>query len=151
MLALLCILFAVGSGPVLAQRCDRDCLAGLMTQYVDAVVAHDASRLPLADTVKVTVDGRDGDLESGIWQSVTGFQGFRQDYLDLRQQVAAAHLVFHEGENHVLLSVLLHVDGNNRISGVESLVQRLTPTSRFQPRDLGAPIRGMNDPVPAGE
>ena len=61
-----------------------------MTQYVDAVVAQDASRLPLADSVKVTVDGRDGDLESGIWESVTGFQGFRQDYLDVQKQVAAA-------------------------------------------------------------
>lgn len=148
----LVLLLANGfSGAAQAAACDRDCLAGLLTQYVDALVAHDTSRLPLADTVKVTVDGRAGDLETGIWQSVTGFQGFRQDYLDLKQQVAAAHLVFHEGENHILLSVLLHVDGNNRISGVESLVQRLTPTSRFQPRELGAPIRGMNDPVPAGE
>lgn len=148
---LLAMLLAAQSGSAAAQGCNRDCLAGLMTQYVDAVVAQDATSLPLADTVKVTVDGRDSDLETGIWQSVTGFQGFRQDYLDVRQQVAAAHLVFHEGENHILLSVLLHVDGNNRINGVESLVQRLTPTSRFQPRELGAPIRGMDDPVPAGE
>ena len=148
---LLAMLLAAQSGSAAAQGCNRDCLAGLMTQYVDAVVAQDATSLPLADTVKVTVDGRDSDLETGIWQSVTGFQGFRQDYLDVRQQVAAAHLVFHEGENHILLSVLLHVGGNNRINGVESLVQRLTPTSRFQPRELGAPIRGMDDPVPAGE
>jgi len=134
-----------------AQGCDRACLADLLTQYVDAMVAHDASRLPLADNVKVTVNGNAGNLEDGIWQSVTGFQGFRQDYLDLRQQVAAAHLVFHEGDNHILLSVLLHVDGNNAISGVESLIQRLTPESRFQPRELGAPIRHMNDPIPPGE
>ena len=29
-------------------------------------------------------------------------------------------------------------------------VQRVTPDSRFQPTELGGPIRGMNDPVPAG-
>jgi hypothetical protein len=134
-----------------AQGCDRACLADLMTQYVDALVAHDYERLPLADNVKYTVDGQAGKLGEGAWQSVTSAQGFRQDYLDLRQQVAAAHVVFMEGENHLLLSVLLHVDGANEISGIETLEQRLTPTSRFQPRELGAPIRGMDDPIPAGE
>lgn len=144
-------LLALCSGSTFAQGCDRACLADLMTQYVDAVVAHDYERLPLADSVKYTVDGQAGKLGEGLWQSVTSAQGFRQDYLDLRQQVAAAHVVFMEGENHVLLSVLLHVDGTNEISGIETLEQRLTPTSRFQPRELGGPIRYMNDPIRAGE
>ncbi len=150
-LALLIMLTCSITANVQAAMCDRTCLGGLLTQYIDALVAHDASRLPLADSVKVTVDGKAGNLDEGIWETVTGFQGFRQDYLDLDKQVAAAHMVFHEGDNHILLSVLLHVDGNSHISGVESLIQRLTPTSRFQPRELGAPIRGMNDPIPAGE
>jgi len=135
----------------LAQGCDRSCLADLMTQYVDALVAHDHTRLPLAAEVKFTVDGEAGKLGEGLWTTVTGNQGFRQDYLDVKQQVAAAHLVFNEGENHVLLSALLHVDADSKISGIETLIQRLTPTSRFQPRELGGPIRGMNDPIPAGE
>jgi hypothetical protein len=134
-----------------AQACDRACLAGMIDQYVDAVVAHDHTRLPLADSVKFTVDGQAGTLGEGLWQSVTGFHGFRQDYLDLRQQVAASHVVFHEGENQILLSVLLHVDGEQKINGIETLIQRTTPTSRFQPRELGGPIRGMNDPIPEGQ
>jgi hypothetical protein len=44
---------------------------------------------------------------------------------------------------------VLHVEGI-RIGGVETLVQRFNPNSRFQPKVLGAPIKGMNDPVPAG-
>jgi hypothetical protein len=135
----------------LAHGCDRCCLAVLMTLYVDALVAHDHTRLPLAAEVKFTVDGEAGKLGEGLWTTVTGNQGFRQDYLDVKQQVAAAHLVFNEGENHVLLSALLHVDADSKISGIETLIQRLTPTSRFQPRELGGPIRGMNDPIPAGE
>jgi hypothetical protein len=138
-------------GTAFAQGCDRTCLAGLMTQYVDALVAHDATRLPLAATVKYTVDGQAGKLGEGVWQSVTGAQGFRQDYLDVKQQVAAAHVVLKEGNNQVLLSALLHVDGAKKITGIETLIQRITPTSRFQPSELGAPIRGMNTPVPAGE
>ena len=145
------VLSTLTSGTALAQGCDRACLADLVTQYADAVVAHDATRLPLADPVKFTVDGQNGMLSEGLWQSVTGAQSFRQDYLDVKQQVAAAHLVFNEGENQILHSVLLHVDGANQISGIETLNQRITPTSRFQPRELGAPIRGMNDPIPEGE
>ena len=142
---------SLASSATFAQGCDRACLADLMTHYVDAVVAHDHTRLPLADVVKFTVDGQSGVLGEGLWQSVTGAQGFRQDYLDLKQQVAAAHVVFDEGENQILLSVLLHIDGDQKINGIETLIQRTTPTSRFQPRELGGPIRGMNDPVPAGE
>jgi hypothetical protein len=138
-------------GAIFAQGCDRACLADLISQYSDAVVTHDLSKLPLAANVKYTVDGQAGMMNEGIQQTVTGAQGFRQDYLDVRQQVAAAHLVFGEGENQILHSVLLHVDAANKISGIETLNQRITPTSRFQPRELGAPIRGMNDPIPAGE
>ncbi|MDY6983214.1 MAG: hypothetical protein SV422_09005 [Pseudomonadota bacterium] len=132
-------------------HCDRTCLADLLTQYSAAVVAHDLGTLPLADSVKYTVDGQAAKMEEGLTQSVTAGHSFRQDYLDVRQQVAAAHMVFMEGENHVLHTVLLHVDGASRISGIETLNQRLTPTSRFQPTELGAPIRGMNDPIPEGE
>lgn len=135
---------------VAAQACDRDCLTGMITQYVDALVAHDPSLLPLADEVKFTEDSQALELGEGLWQTVTAEHGFRQDYIDLEKQVAASHVAFHEGENQVLLSVLLHVD-DMEIAGIETLVQRVTPQSRFQPRELGGPIRGMNDPVPAGE
>ena len=145
------MLAVFGSGSALAQGCDRACLADLLTQYSAAIVAHDLGTLPLADEVKYTVDGQAAKMEEGLTQSVTAGHGFRQEYLDVRQQVAAAHLVFMEGENQVLHSVLLHVDGENKISGIETLNQRITPTSRFQPTELGGPIRGMDDPIPEGE
>jgi hypothetical protein len=141
---------SLASNAALAQGCDRACLADLMTQYIDALVAHDQTRLPLTADVKFTVDGEAGKFGEGLWTSITGKQGFRQDYIDVRQQVAAAHVALNEGENQILLSALLHVNGDNKISGIETLVQRVTPTSRFQPRELGKPIRGMNDPIPAG-
>jgi hypothetical protein len=46
--------------------------------------------------------------------------------------------------------VLLHMQGR-KIAGIETLVQRITPDSRFQPTELGKPVRGMNDPVPSGK
>ena len=49
-----------------------------------------------------------------------------------------------------IYSLLLHVK-DRRIAGIETLVQRITPEGRFQPTELGKPVKGMNDPVPAGK
>ena len=146
------ILAALGFSPptVLAQQCDRACLSGMMTQFIDALVAHDSSKLPLAANVRYTEDSRNARLGEGIWKSVTANGGFRQDYIDTRKQIAAAHLHLREGETQVLYSVLLHV-ADRKIAGIETLVQRVTAGGKFQPTELGKPIRGMNTPVPAGQ
>ena len=134
---------------VRAQQCDRACLSGMMTQFIDALVAHDPSPLPLATPVRYTEDSRNAQLGQGIWRSVTAAGGFRQDYLDTRKQVAAAHVLLREGDTQVLYSVLLHVK-SMKIAGIETLVQRVAPGGKFQPTELGKPVRGMNDPIPAG-
>jgi hypothetical protein len=144
----LCLL-VVSPLPSQAQTCDRGCLTVMMTQFIDALVAHDPSRLPLAETVRYTEDSRNARLGQGIWQSVTANGGFRQDYIDTRKQVAASHVLLHEGDTQVLYSVLLHVAGM-RITGIETLVQRVGTGGPFRPTQLSAPIRGMNDPLPAG-
>jgi len=134
---------------VQAQTCDRACLTGMMTQFINALVAHDPSKLPLAENVRYTEDSRNAKLGDGIWKSVTANGGFRQDYIDTRKQVAAAHVLLRENDTQVLYSVLLHV-ADMKIAGIETLVQRVTAGGKFQPTELGKPIRGMNDPVPAG-
>ena len=134
---------------VIAQQCDRSCLTGMMTQFINALVTHSSSTLPLAGNVRYTEDSRNARLGEGIWQSVTAAGGFRQDYIDTRKQVSAAHVLLREGETQVLYSVLLHV-ADMKIAGIETLAQRVGAGGRFQPTELGAPIRGMNNPVPAG-
>jgi len=144
------ILIGLSTTTSAADNCDRSCLSGLITQYVDAVVAHDHTKLPLAADVRVTEDSKVVKLGEGIWKSVTGKGTFRHDYLDTRKQIAAAHVVFNEGATPVLYSVLLHVK-DRKIAGIETLVQRVAPDSRLKPTELDKPIRGMNDPVPAGK
>jgi hypothetical protein len=133
-----------------AENCDRACLTNLLTQYVDGVVAHDYSKLPLAENARYTEDSKAVKLGEGLWQTVTAKGQFRHDYLDTRKQVAASHLHLYEGKTQVLYSVLLHVT-DKKIAGIETLVQRVAPEGRFQPTELGKPVRGMNDPVPAGK
>lgn len=132
-----------------AAECDRACLGGLVTQYVDAVLAHDPSMLPLADDAEYTEGGRAVEMGQGAWQTITGKGSFRHDYLDTARQVAASHIHFLEGDMPVLISVALHVDGG-KISGIETIVAKITPDSPFQPTRLGEPIRGMDTPIPEG-
>ena len=146
---ILCVL-SLAPPTVHAQQCDRACLTGMMTQFVNALVAHDSSKLPLADNVRYTEDSRNARLGDGIWKGVTANGGFRQDYIDTRKQVAAAHVLLRENDTQVLYSVLLHVAGM-KIAGIETLVQRVGATGKFQPTELGKPIRGMNTPVPSGQ
>jgi hypothetical protein len=134
-----------------APVCDRACLSGLLNQYIDSLVAHDAARLPLtAATVRYTEDSKDAQLGEGLWRTVTGKGSFRHDYLDVARQKAATHVQLLEGAPPVLYSVVLHVQGG-RIGGIETLVQRVTPDSRLKPTELGQPVRGLEDPVPSGK
>jgi len=142
------LLLGVSQASTAAETCDRACLTGLLNQYVDAVVAHDHSKLPLAEKVRVTEDSKDVKLGEGIWKTITAKGTFRHDYLDTTKQVAATHVHLLEDKVPVLYSVLLHVK-DKKIAGIETLVQRVTPESRFQPTELGKQVRGMNDPVPA--
>jgi hypothetical protein len=143
----LLLLTALSATPASAARCDRACLGALLTQYIDAMVAHDATRLPVTTNVRFTEDSTELKLGEGLWKTVTAKGEFRQDYLDLRRQIAATHVVVMEGRNPALYSVLLRVK-NRRITGIETLVQHITPDSRFQPTELGRPLAAMNDPVP---
>lgn len=143
-------LFGFATAPASAADCNRACMTDMIGLYADALVAHDPSMLPLADKVKFTEDSKALELGEGLWKTVTSKHGFRHDYLDTAKQIAASHIVFHEGENQILLSVLLHLT-DMKVSGIETLVQRITPESRFQPRELGGPIKGMNDPIPKGK
>lgn len=142
------------AAPAMAQgaACDRACLEGMVTEYLEALAAGDPSGLPLAEDVRFTENSQERTLGEGLWETATDLGGFRQDYLDVEKQIAASHAVVLEGgeENQALLSVLLHLEGGE-IAGIETLVQHITPESRFQPTMLDRPLVGMNDPVPAGE
>ncbi len=144
------LLLAFLPSPAAAQECNRACLRGMIDQYVAAMLAHDHSRLPLADNVLYTEGGNHVAIGEGVWTTLTARGTFRHDYIDTTRQVAAAHLDFREGDNPMLVNVALHVDGG-RISGIETIIHRLTPQSPFQPKVLGEPVRGMDRPVAAHE
>jgi hypothetical protein len=90
--------------------CDRECLRGKLTQLLHALLKHDVSGLPVADTLRVTEDAVETPLAKvGLVRTVTGLRGFRQDIIDERAGVAGAHVVVEESGAPVLLVVRLKV------------------------------------------
>lgn len=51
--------------------CDRSCLVALMQQYLAALVAHDPSGLPLADSVQSVENTERIAVGEGLWQTAT--------------------------------------------------------------------------------
>ncbi|HLB30981.1 MAG TPA: hypothetical protein VJN91_05585, partial [Gammaproteobacteria bacterium] len=56
--------------------CDRACLDSYVDKFLEALVAHDARRLPIAPDVKYTENGQRLPLYDGLWGTATG----RGDY-----------------------------------------------------------------------
>ena len=49
--------------PAAAQSCDRDCLADMVTRYVDALLKHDPAGLPLAEKVNALLRAPEGQRD----------------------------------------------------------------------------------------
>ena len=62
--------------------CDRACLEGLVNRYLDAVVAHDPSKLPLAADVRYTENEQLLDVGDGFWKTVTGRGSYNHYFAD---------------------------------------------------------------------
>lgn len=109
--------------PVSAQSCDRDCLRGMLTQYLNAMLKHDPTPLPLAANVRFTEDADEKKLGEGFWKTISGLGAFRQDILDVRQSTAGTHVLVMEGTNPILMAVRLKIAAG-KITEVESTVVR---------------------------
>jgi len=143
-------LLLAASSVASAKDCDRACLTGLITTYVDALVAHKPESLPLAANVRFTEDMKELKLGEGVWKDVTRTGGFRQDYLDVRKQIAASHVELYAGDRQVLYSLILHTK-DQKIVGIETLAGSLPPNSRLKSDSLGKPLPIMSEPVPKGQ
>src|ERR1700761_1955029 len=65
-----------------APSCDRRCLLHTLTEYTEAVTDNDASRLPLAPTVRATFNGVEGPFGKGeVWGAGRRLP-YRQAFVD---------------------------------------------------------------------
>ena len=136
------------SPPLAAQSaasCDRVCLAGVMTAYLDSLVAHDASKAPLAADARFTEDAKQLPVGEGLWKTATKLRPFRTDFLDPATGTAAVHAVLEESGTPVLLAARLRVV-DRRITEVETIVVRSQQEGAlFQPDALTQASAGHGD------
>ena len=122
--AVTALVFAIA--PAAAQgraACDRTCLTGLLDRYVDALVAREPSRLPVAATVKFTENGQRLDLGDGLWHTVTGKGGYRLDMADVEAGQAILMGTVREADTPTIFVLRLGVV-DRRIAEIETLVIR---------------------------
>lgn len=104
-------------------ECDRACLGGFITQYLDAMVAHNPRALPLSDKVRFTEDTVEMKLGEGLWESASKIRAYRQDILDVRQGVAASQVVVEDAGMPAMLALRLKIAGR-KITEIETQVTR---------------------------
>ncbi len=106
-----------------AADCDRECLRGTITQYLNAMAAHKPASLAVSDKLKFTEDTVTMKLGEGLWKNASGIGTYRQDILDVRQGVAASQVIVEESGMPVMLMLRLKV-ADKKITEVETQVTR---------------------------
>ena len=127
-LASLSILLTVPSqaqprGATAADPCGRECLRGFITQYLDAMISRNPKAVPTAPTARFTEDTKTLPLGEGLWKGASKLRPYRQDFLDVREGVAAAHVVVEENGTPVMLALRLKIE-NREITEIETMVTR---------------------------
>ena len=115
------MLFALGVQTSAAQNCDRACLKNTMTAYLNALVAQDPSKAPLAPTVRFTEDSKDLKVGEGFWKTATKVGDYRQDFIDVKEQVIASWVIVEESGRPAKLTARLKV-ANGKITEIETQV-----------------------------
>ncbi|HTY62879.1 MAG TPA: hypothetical protein VMG30_11570 [Acidobacteriota bacterium] len=119
-------MYAIGISAAQGQKpgtCDRACLRGIADQYLAAMVAHDASRAPLARDLKFTENTVALPPTEGLWFTASGLGDFHFYICDVQTSQVAWTGIAKEHDKPVLLSVRLKV-ANRRITEAESIVLR---------------------------
>ena len=140
------------SAAAAAGGCDRACLNGFGDRYLDALVAHDPSRLPTTKLVKFTENGQKLELGDGFWRTATARGTYKFYVADTHAgQVGFAGTMMEAGQP-VILAVRLKIEGQ-KVSEIEMIVARgqMSQNGAQNLEKLGAPRRAFLEDLPASE
>src|SRR6185503_10539558 len=127
-----------------AATCDRECLRGFITQYLDAMLAHNPKAIPTSATARFTEDTKTLPLGEGLWKGASKIRPYRQDFLDVREGVAASHVVVEENGTPVMLAMRLKI-ADKKITEIETMVTRSKAEGAiFDIEKLTTPHAAMN-------
>lgn len=112
------------SATVSPDACDRKCLLDFVQGYLDALIAHDPSKLKVSATLKYTENGTAAKLGDGLWKSASMLvANARLDFADPTQGQVATQVVINEGSMPVIYQARLKVV-KGEITEIESMSVR---------------------------
>ncbi len=106
-----------------SSACNRECLHGVMDQYLDALVAHQPGMLKSTPDVKFTENTNRMKLGDGLWQTIGSIGTFRLYIEDPQTRQVAFYGTVKENGATALLGLRLK-ERSGRVSEVESFVVR---------------------------
>ena len=122
---LLAVLLAACSGASRsapeAPACDRACLEGLINQFMTAMVAHDASTLPLNDSFVYVENNQTLKPGDGSWQTLQSFGSYRHYFADPEAGQAAIISTMRENNAAGLFTLRIKVD-KGKLSEAEAII-----------------------------
>lgn len=105
-------------------KCDRECLAGFMATYLEALVAHDSSKLPVTENIKYTENGIALDLTDGLWKTASAMPTYRVNVIDEEAGEVGLLGRIDENGNNNWFAARLKIENGELISEIENLVVR---------------------------
>ena len=126
--------------------CDRACLESFVDRYLDAVIAHDPAKAPIAKAAKFTENGQRLDLGDGLWNTMDGKGSYRLFVADVEAQQVALLGSISEDKAPAMISLRLKI-ANRQIAEIEQFIQR-SPSSATGFERIGYK---WTEEVPPGE
>jgi hypothetical protein len=113
----------VAAGGPIPTDCDRACLEDLATQYLNALVAHDAKKVPFAADVKYTEQDQVMQVGDGFWGTATAVGSYRHCFSDTDEEQIGCIVTMHEGDHLLIMGMRLRVQ-LGRITEAETTYYR---------------------------
>ncbi|WP_313806290.1 hypothetical protein [Sphingobium sp.] len=117
---------------ITATHADRAALEAIITAYLDALVAHDPARLPLASHCRFTENGVAIPLGEALWTTIDRLDQYRVDYIDTEAGQAASHVAFIENGLAGLMALRIAVV-DEQITEIETILHRGAPMALTMP------------------
>jgi len=139
LLGLIVVLGAIAGYAPAAQgqaACDRACLRGILDQYLNAVVKHDAAAAPVVVGFRQTENAINTRPPNGVWKSVTALGKVQRRYFDAVTGQAAYFGTVEEGESTAIVSVRVRVE-SRKVTEVEWFIARENDPGLSGPRQPG--------------
>ncbi|HEY1898304.1 MAG TPA: hypothetical protein VGG49_00755 [Steroidobacteraceae bacterium] len=128
-----------------ASFCDRACLREVAERYLNAMLAHDPSKAPLAHNARYTENGVELTLPDGLWRTLGKLGTYRLVVADPEDRSIGFLAKGLENGAPVLIGTRLRVI-DHQITEIESVVARLSTTTGGS--SFGAPKDASIDGEP---